>query len=163
MTLVHLSDPGGTVPGSPTDPRHPLTTWTDPYDRLRADPAITVDWRAPLRPPEQGRCYPRWRTILIRAGLTQAQRRVALAHELAHLDHHDSGDEQGRDAVRADTRADVAAAHRLIPLPALLSALAWTTHEDELAEELRVTVECLRVRMYHLHPAERAMIATATD
>lgn len=102
---------------------------------------------------------PKHQVILLARDLGQRERRVALAHELAHIDLGHSGVEEYGDADRQDQRlhdeADQLAARRLIPITRLADALKWSRDPEEIAEALWVTVPLLRVRVEHLHPVER--------
>jgi Zn-dependent peptidase ImmA (M78 family) len=96
--------------------------------------------------------------ILINETITRAERRCALAHELAHLD---VGDEPTSDcwfAARQEQAADELAARRLVDLDDLARALTWCEDPRELAECLDVTLDVLTLRAAHLHPAERGML-----
>lgn len=96
--------------------------------------------------------------IVLDARQTQAERRSTLTHELVHAERGDGP----CGSVVLDARQELvvsrAAARRLIPLRALGEALVWSRDPDEVADELWVDVETLRVRMAHLHPAERAYL-----
>ena len=84
----------------------------------------------------------------------QVERRVAISHELVHLERgHTSGCDS---PVEAAVRAEVA--RRLITLNAMLDALAWTEDWDEAADELWVTTEVLRDRIDNLTEFERAAL-----
>lgn len=89
---------------------------------------------------------------------TQVQRRSTLAHELVHAERRD----EPCGSVILDARQELfvsrLAARRLIPIKALGEALAWATCVHEAADELWVDEDTLRVRLAHLHPAERAYL-----
>ncbi|PWJ22817.1 uncharacterized protein DUF955 [Branchiibius hedensis] len=85
------------------------------------------------------------RTIYLQRGLTQAQRRSTLAHELAHA----------VDPSSLEHCVDQAAVRQLIPLQRLADALAWSQDEYELARELWVDVPTVRVRLEGLTEDER--------
>lgn len=89
---------------------------------------------------------------------TQVQRRSTLAHELVHAERRD----EPCGSLILDWRQELAvsqlAARRLIPIRALGEALAWAADVDEAADELWVDADTLRVRLAHLHPAERAYL-----
>lgn len=120
----------------------------NPWRRLRALPQIVLAWH------DDG---PRgWydfdtQTISLRRGLTQAERRSTLRHE---LEHHYRGRHLERLLEREERVCELAAARDLIGLRALGEALAWTEHASEAAEELWVDVDLLAVRLDNLHPAE---------
>ena len=86
--------------------------------------------------------------------LLQRERRSSLTHELEHVERGHTGccDPAEESLVRQ------AAAHRLISLEALASALAWTRDVTELAEELWVDETTVRTRLDHLHPSEQAFL-----
>lgn len=102
--------------------------------------------------------------IVIRKSLHPVKRRCVLAHELVHVDHDDIqvahiGPDGPRLAHRQETRADAEAARRLLPIEILCAAaLAYPGDAHGLAHELDVTVEVLRCRLAHLHPAEAAWL-----
>lgn len=85
------------------------------------------------------------RTIYLRSGMTQAQRRSTLAHELAHA----------VDPESLEHCVDQAAVRRLIPLDVLAGALAWSQDEYELSRELWVDVPTVRARLEGLTEDER--------
>jgi hypothetical protein len=106
---------------------------------------------AELPPGLLGLCDHDKRTIWLTTGMSQRQRRAVLKHELLHL-------QRGRvfsHFVEAEELAvEVATAHALIPLPALIDALRWTRDAHELADELWAPVDLVVVRMKHLHVSE---------
>lgn len=120
----------------------------DPYLSLRQRPDLTVVWGVEM--PECGRWYDRLQTMLVRTGLSQAERRCTVTHELVHAER---GDTSCDDSVHQE------AARRLIPLEALAEAAVYH-HEDlvALAEDLWVDLDTLRTRLDHLHPAERGYL-----
>lgn len=88
--------------------------------------------------------------------MTQAERRSTLAHELVHLERGPAV----RGYVEWDEReVSKEAARRLLPgIREVGEALAWSLDLTEAADELWVDVGTLRVRLEHLHPAERAYL-----
>jgi hypothetical protein len=88
-------------------------------------------------------------------GMLQRERRSVLTHELVHLERgpclsfHESREER---AVDAET------ARRLITCEALADALLWSSNETELAEELWVSDDLVRVRLDTLTPGEKSWI-----
>jgi hypothetical protein len=92
-----------------------------------------------------------------RLGL-QVDRRCVLAHELGHAVRGDLPCGEGVLDARQEAFVDQWAARRLIELPALADALAWSRQPDEVADALWVTPAVLEVRMRHLYPAERAYL-----
>lgn len=125
-----------------------------PWRRLRDLPHVTLDWHDGGL---AGLATHSTQTASIRIGQSQVERRVAICHEVVHLERgaapvgHVARDE-------AETRQEVA--RRLIDLHALGEALAWARpgDHDEAADELWVTVDVLRDRLAHLHPSERAYL-----
>lgn len=95
------------------------------------------------------------RTIWLDEGLSQAERRCTLMHELVHMER---GERSCQDDA-TETHVHVLVARRLIPLALLLSAIVWARDVLELADELWVDVETVQARLDHLHPAERAIIS----
>lgn len=89
--------------------------------------------------------------VEVDSGLTLNERRSTLAHEVAHVEH---GAPIRWMSVRAERRADRAAAERLIPLEALVEAVKWADSIEELAEELNVTPRMVTTRLQMLTPAE---------
>ena len=102
----------------------------------------------------------RWsdKTIWLRPGLSQVQRRCAIEHERQHALRGEPG-LYGKDeaAVRQAT------ARALVPLDRLIDAAKWTIDLHEAADALWVTPAVLRTRIEHLHPSERAEIRRALD
>lgn len=91
------------------------------------------------------------RSIWLDDGLSQAERRCTLMHEIVHLElgQHTCQDEATERAVHAEV------ARRLISWERLRSGLLWARTVEELAEELWVDVETAQARLEHLHPSER--------
>lgn len=97
------------------------------------------------------------RTLWVRRGLTQAERRCAIEHERQHV---------MRGVVCGDADeafVEQATARALISLDALADALRWSRHPREVADALWVTQAVLRCRVRHLHPVERAALAHAVE
>jgi len=90
--------------------------------------------------------------IRLAIGMTQAERRCTLAHELVH---HERGPCAPGDEEREERIVDREAARRLIDIRKLGETLAWSRSCDEAADELWVDVPTLVARMKGLHPAER--------
>lgn len=115
-----------------------------------------ADWTfeiAPLPAGVWGLTDWRHRTITIRPGLTQAERRCALSHETQHVRRG-----PGPGSQREEDACDQGAARELIDLHDLGEALAWAHNLDEAADELWVDRRMLDVRLAHLHPSERAQL-----
>ena len=88
--------------------------------------------------------------IWILDGLTVAERRCTLTHELIHLERRDEG-HQGDKIERLVERE---AARRLIPLDNLLEA-DWAQPLEKIADDLWVDEATLEVRLATLGEAER--------
>jgi hypothetical protein len=100
----------------------------------------------------------RWsdRTIWMRHGLSQVERRCVIEHERQHVLRGPGG------VTELEERAvDIAAARTLIKLEHLIDAARWARSMPELAEELHVTEFVLHARLMHLHPSERAVMQRA--
>lgn len=100
------------------------------------------------------------RVITLDKRQTQRERRSTLAHELEHIER---GDEDVSHvspilAARQEIAACMRAARRLIPLDGLVSALLWSQDERELAEELNVDEDTVRIRLLTLTETEHKTI-----
>lgn len=126
-----------------------------PWRALRADKQLSYDSAEMV---ELGRYYPAEAAILLRKGLTQAERRSTLAHELAHrrLSHQATCDRSVE--ARQERDADALAARWLISLEDLADAELWGRSPAEVADELWVDVATLRARVRGLTSDERAYI-----
>jgi Zn-dependent peptidase ImmA (M78 family) len=139
----------------------------DPWADLTRRPDIVC--RSCRLPAGDGLWFRDLRAIALDDRLDRVGRRVALAHELVHVDNDDEqlaqcGPDGPRQARRQETRADQEAARRLIHLRALASALA--AHPRDLpaaADELDVTVQLLVVRIETLHPSEQGKLRAWAD
>lgn len=133
----------------------------NPWAAAATVPELHIDtYGADLPSGHHGRLYPRRRLILIARTATQVQRRCTLAHELVHAERGDLPT-TGWFGRRQERTCEQLAARRLIDLDDLISALHWSQHEAEVADELRVDVETLRIRVDHLHPTEVAYVRRA--
>lgn len=103
----------------------------------------------------------RERMILIHSGLTRAERRCALAHEIAHLDAGDRWTRACWFDRRQENRADILAARRLIDLEDLVDVVRWTSATVEMAEQLEVTVDVLVLRGQTLRAPEKFALTRA--
>jgi hypothetical protein len=125
-----------------------------PWRALRHKPHVQVVWE-----PLDGRLGAwdaRTSTIYMHPRQGQAQGRVTATHEQIHQEWgHD-----GCQPERVEVRVRKAAARRLISIYALVDAvLFWgDANLPALAEDLWVDVETVRVRLDHLHPAERGYL-----
>ncbi|MBF6411247.1 hypothetical protein [Nocardia farcinica] len=102
--------------------------------------------------------------LFLRPGLTQAQRRCALTHEIVHLERGPVPRNPVLAAAEERIVSDIAA-RRLIPLRSLLEAFMWTrpTNFHDLADELWVDVPTLRIRLSGLDRHEVAELNRAID
>lgn len=131
-----------------------ICPWGDIGERY---PSVLVNIRDIW--PARGAWLPSAGVIFIDSGLSRADRRSVLSHEIAHLDlDHEHRGFPWFDA-RQEREADMLAARRLITVDGLAEAYACTHDDAELAEILNVDVHTVRVRCEHLHPAERHLIA----
>lgn len=129
-----------------------------PWQRVAELGHITVHFDQDIR--EFGRCKHSTQEIFIRRGLTQAQRRATVLHELTHL-------ERGP-AVRGFVRQDElqtreAAARWLIPFDNLVDGLIWCGDDRELAHHLWVDLGTVRTRLHTLTPAEDELLNLHLD
>lgn len=136
----------------------PATSGYDPWRHLRSMPHVSLRWTRDEAELDgaQAWWYPDLVEIVIDAGLPQADRRCALAHELVHAERGDGPCVTPVLEIRQEHAVDVAAARRLIGLRALADALAWGHGPAEVADELWVDLATLRVRLATLTPAEQA-------
>jgi len=95
------------------------------------------------------------RKIWLHRGLTQAERRTTLTHEIIHIEQPDTSEA----AVERET------ARRLITTDQLVDAFRWLRHPTvaDLADHLWVDRQAAACRMQHLDPIEVAQIEAATD
>lgn len=142
-------DSRGRQQGNTRDVHHP-------WRAIRELADWTVYWAHDL--PEGVNGVTRWsdKTIWLRHGLSQVQRRCVIEHERHHVIRGPGG------AIAVEERAvDIATAHALISLEDLIRAAQWSRSLPELADELNVTQKVAQVRLNHLHPAERAALRRA--
>jgi hypothetical protein len=123
-----------------------------PWRALRALPEITLQWHDG---GDAGWYDFETQTISLRRGMTQAERRSTLRHE---LEHHFRGPFLEMFIAREEEACEYAAARDLIDIRKLGEALAWTQDLDEVAEELWVDAELVLIRTRRLHAAERAYL-----
>lgn len=97
------------------------------------------------------------RRIWLARGLTQAERRCTLSHELVHRERGPVPADPAA-AEREERIVDEISSRRLITLPALTNGLRWTRHPRELAEHLWVDEPTLQTRMATLDPVEVAQL-----
>jgi Zn-dependent peptidase ImmA (M78 family) len=101
------------------------------------------------------------RVILIEQDQHAAAKRSSLAHAIAHLDLGHRRVLAGFFENREEAEADQLAARRLIPLASLAHVLTWTRSPGEVAAELDVDAQTLRVREHALTRAERRVLRRA--
>ncbi|WP_248582559.1 ImmA/IrrE family metallo-endopeptidase [Nocardioides sp. InS609-2] len=136
------------------------------YDPGRDAAERYPDWVIRHRPLSHGipevLCRRR-RVILIASHQDWASKRSSLAHAVAHLDLGHCHETARFFNRQHEVEANQMAARRLISLPALADALCWTRDYHEIAGELDVDVELLKVRETHLHATERGYLRRAVS
>lgn len=125
-----------------------------PWRSLRALTDWTLHW-ADLGDDLLGETDHDRRTVTLTTGMTQAQRRATIAHEVVHAER---GSVPRWMQAREESHVDQIAARRLIEWPALLDACRWARTLEELAEELWVDEATAECRLQHLHPSERTKL-----
>lgn len=115
--------------------------WRDAASRY---PHVHIEWH------DIWPCHAGWHretdVILLDENITKAERRCALAHEIAHMDTGDSPTELCWFGARQETDADRLAARRLIDVDDLARALRWSRDRREIAELLEVSLNVLAIR-----------------
>lgn len=129
----------------------------DPWADLKSRPGIVFNM-ANL-PTGDAWWLPGIQAIAINKGMSRVERRCALAHELAHVDLGDIH-MNGRAGRRNEDEADQLAARRLINIDDLIGVIFADSYAAA-ADDLDVSEHILRVRMKHLHPAERGALKRA--
>lgn len=115
----------------------------------------TLEW-AHLPPGVWGVTDFESRTVTLRHGLSQAERRCTIAHETQHILR---GPCHSTMEAWEEATVDRHAARLLLPdVRAVGEALAWASCLDEAADELWVDTLILEARLRALHPAERAYL-----
>ena len=104
----------------------------------------------------------RTRTVRLHADLLQVERRCTIAHEMQHIARGRPPTEPVL-AAREEAAVEQEAARLLIDLQPLGEALAWSSNLAEVADELWVDADTLRIRLDHLHPAERHYLRRRLD
>ncbi|WP_245569785.1 ImmA/IrrE family metallo-endopeptidase [Gordonia shandongensis] len=130
--------------------------------RLARDlhPDLDIDCTRRLSPGHMGLIGRR--TIWLHRGLSQAERRCTLTHELVHIErrgreHHDPDVEE--------QIVELESARRLVTLEQLVDAFLWLRHPclHDLADHLWVDQQTAWMRMEHLDPLEVAAVEAACD
>lgn len=129
----------------------------DPYAVLLEHPDITLV-REDLPRGQRGRWYPQYRVIMVDRGLTAAEERVTVTHELIHALRADEHLPDAWFAGRQEQFCHSTVARLLIPLERLAAALQWGRDEQEYADELGVDVETINARIDGLTDTERAFL-----
>lgn len=113
-----------------------------------------------ILPSGRGWWEPDQKVLLIDKRQSRREMRCTLAHELEHIirGDHDVSVASPVLQARQEVAACAAASRRLIPLGRLIDALLWSQDEHELAEELNVDEDTLRVRLVTLTPEEHQVI-----
>jgi Zn-dependent peptidase ImmA (M78 family) len=132
--------------------------WLDAHQRY---PEIHIEWHDIA--PTRAAWVPSERIILVDESITKAERRCALAHELAHIDTGDLATELCWYGARQETGADKLAARRLIDAHDLAAVARWTQDSREIAEALEVTLGVLALRHTYMAPWERGVVWRAVS
>lgn len=129
----------------------------DPWTVLSEDHPDLVLVRAPIA--GRGRYYDGKRAIVIRDDLLVVEERATLWHEIVHARRGDTRC-NGRHLRRMEAECHRAAARASIDIHDLADAMTWSDCEHEQADQLKTTVEYVRIRKdpRHLHPAERGVL-----
>lgn len=90
---------------------------------------------------------------------SRAQYRSTLAHELAHVF---SGHTHGCSPAE-EARVEDIASRILIPVQKLIAALKWSSHIEEIAEELEVDLPTVQARLSNLSEREHAELRCALE
>lgn len=98
--------------------------------------------------------------VTITTGMSQAERRSTLTHELIH---HERGPVVPGCEAAEERVVDDLAARRLISLEALVDGMVWCYGEAELAEHLWVDLPTLVTRLRNLSPAESKFLNDELD
>lgn len=125
----------------------------DPFEVLKQHLDITL-LRTDLPDGTKGYWWPEFRVVMLATGLTQAEERCTLAHELVHAFRGDFHIDDPWLAKRQEQDCELAVARYLIPLDRLATELASRPDDYRLAEALNVDLETLSIRLGHLTPAE---------
>lgn len=130
-----------------------------PWQRLRDLAHVRLEWQDV--DDQMGCADPETSIVTITDGMTQAERRSTLTHELIHLERGTAV--EARHQAIEDRYVQRESARRLITIEDLIDALRWSRDEHELAEELWTDVDTVRIRLASLSPAERRFIDAELD
>lgn len=123
-------------------------------------PHVTVRYFDPSESNAWGRCRHSTQEVFIRHGLTQAQRRAVLLHELTHLERGPAP----RGGVRLDEQQTRETAARwLVPLENLADGLVYCSNDRELAQYLWVDLGTVRSRLSSLTDHEDSLLNLHLD
>lgn len=130
-----------------------------PWRAVRALRHITIRW-ADLPDDVMGYASFDTDTITLARGMTQAERRSTLWHEVHHLLR---GRVPAHLQEREERAVDEAAARDLISFEALVDAMLWSNDDRELADELWVDVSMVRARLASLTDYESRTLVTRLE
>lgn len=128
-------------------------------ERLRTLDVDVIE--APTPPGELAYFDPDTRSVVLRPGLSRPVRRATLAHEVAHVEVHDSTEAtwwSETDARHVEDCADEIAARQLLPLAELVDVLEWARSVEDVAAQLEVDAATVRCRIATLTPAEQRYV-----
>lgn len=140
---------------SPSVPSMPLP---HPWRRLRNLVHVTLDWHddGPM-----GLTTHETATVSLRRGMTWAERRCTLEHELEHVE---TGPLPWGLREKDEERVRRLTALRMIPdIRPVGGAIAWALSGEEAADELGVDLDVLEYRLRHMSPMERAWLSHRLD
>ncbi|TSD68084.1 ImmA/IrrE family metallo-endopeptidase [Aeromicrobium piscarium] len=102
------------------------------------------------------------RTIKLKKGMRQRQRRAVLFHELIHLRRGGVEDDDELEA-KEERVVEREVAEGFMPTESLIEALLWSQDEYELAEWFHIDVHTVRDRLRLMSYAERCFIDEEVD
>lgn len=127
-----------------------------PWHRLRELAHVRLEWVD----DDEAMGHTDFTCIRLTLGMTQAERRCTLTHELVHIER---GPCEPGDEVREEEIVERLAARLLIDMRKLAETLAWAPDTDSAAAELWVDIPTLQARLRGLHPSERAYLRKRLD
>ncbi|WP_181312505.1 hypothetical protein [Nocardioides campestrisoli] len=120
----------------------------------------TVHWSDHLPPGVLGLTDYARRTVTLALGMTQAERRSTIAHELVHIER---GPVPAAYVAREERIVDVITARQLVDFHELVDAMVWSLDEHEIADALWVDPAVVVVRLRTLTPLEAAVLNQRLD
>ena len=131
-----------------------------PWAEAAALPHLEIRREMPSRPGLLGEYLHHLAVVRLHPGMPRRQERSVLAHELRHVAHGDAVTACGRVNLRQEQRADRESSRLLVDLHDLADAMVLhgEQHTSAVAVELRVSLDVVRTRLHHLHPAERHLL-----